>query len=124
MIRVLSLQEWVARTQYQVANVAVGNGINWTQLCGPDPNRWCLILSAANGNANVMPGPKPTATNIGIPLGSPTSFPASMIFRATDFGALCQDSWWGAGVSGSNTVCVTTISYIPPGGRAGGEGDA
>lgn len=113
MIRVLSLWEWAAITPYSTSNVTVGNGVNWTSLIGANPNRWCLILSASLGNANVMPGPKPGVANVGMPLGSPTSFPASYFFRATDVGQMCQDQWWGAGTSGTNNVQVTEISYRP-----------
>lgn len=113
MIRVLSLSEWSAITPYSTANVTVGNGVNWTQLCPADPTRWCLILSASLGNANVMPGAQPSVANIGLPLGSPTSFPASYFFRATDVGQMVQDPWYGAGTSGTNNVQVTQIFYRP-----------
>lgn len=118
MIRVLSPAEWIASTPYTTKVVSPGIGINWTSMLNPDPNRWAILFGWSLGSGYLMPGAKPTATNIGFFLGGQGGTVTNWLFSLPEYGQMVTDSWWGAGISGGQNVTIATFQYLPQAGMA------
>lgn len=107
LLRPRQLTPWEEITYFQNpvwTNTNIGPGNPWKQICGSNPQRVALLVSAA-GQCNITTDTT-LSTSAGLALVS--GYPVQ-VFRQSETGPLCTQAWYAAAQGGTT---LTTVEIL------------